>query len=88
MNFSFLNIVGAWFRLHWAKWRGYEVILDPVTVSWRFSRCEVCKFFDGASCSRCGCLAMAKVMLATEECPEDKWSRVWRRKTTTDKPAV
>lgn len=39
----------------------------------RIRICRACTFFDGHRCSQCGCLIIAKALLATSSCPLGKW---------------
>jgi hypothetical protein len=66
----------------WAGWRGWEVIATPETMESRSLSCFECEHwdFDTTQCKKCGCLVMAKTMLALEKCPVKRWGREWRRK--------
>lgn len=35
--------------------------------------CEECPWLTGSTCQKCGCLYRAKIRLASEECPINKW---------------
>lgn len=79
----FASFAGAFFRVQWAKWRGYEVIATAAVQDTRDVRCTVCSFFKDGECTKCGCMVMAKIMLNTEKCPINRWGRVWVRKLTS-----
>ena len=66
--------------LRWAK-SG----MQTVTTEQFYSRVEVCKgceFWEGSGfagtgrCKKCGCSTQAKLRMATEKCPIDKWGPV------------
>ena len=66
--------------LRWAK-SG----LQTVTTEQFYSRVEICKgceFWEGSGfagtgrCKKCGCSTQAKLRMATEKCPIDKWGPV------------
>lgn len=71
-------------RLQWAKWRGYETIAPANIQEARSLICNDCEFFKDGQCRICGCLIFAKAMLATERCPEHKWSRIWIKRELPD----
>lgn len=80
MIIMFARFIGAYFWVRWAKLRGYEVLASPAAQERRNSMCASCDFFKDGLCSECGCLTVAKTMLATEKCPVGRWGRVWLRK--------
>jgi hypothetical protein len=66
--------------LRWAKGG-----MQTVTAEQFYSRIEVCKgceFWEGSGfagtgrCKKCGCSTQAKLRMATEKCPIDKWGPV------------
>jgi hypothetical protein len=77
---QFFSIVAAWARIQWAKFRGYRILTTMKESTIRYDHCLKCPAFDGFQCGDCGCLAMAKVMITTEECPRKKWHRVWEKR--------
>ena len=81
----FLNFFLAWLRVKYAKLFGY-VVLAPLPVEEaRLAICENCPQFDveDATCRKCGCLVYSKIALYTEQCPEKRWRRIWKRRVTT-----
>lgn len=73
---------GATFRAFWAKIRGYRALCTPQEEAERFSECKICPFFlDGWQCGVCGCVATAKCMITTEECPKKRWRAIWSKKS-------
>lgn len=77
MIMLFLTFVKAFFLNQYAKWYGYDPIAPAHVITGRGRMCEGCDFAKEGVCGKCGCLIMAKVMLATEKCPVGKWKRVW-----------
>lgn len=51
-------------------------------IDMRLSICKGCEFWDaqalngGGRCLKCGCSTWAKLRMATEKCPIDKWGPV------------
>lgn len=80
MILVFLRFVGAYLRAKYAKWYGYEVIAPVDAQAQRNRICNICDFFQDGECQRCGCLVMAKTMMATEKCPINRWGRIWLTK--------
>lgn len=78
----FFRFIGAWLATGWAKLRGYEVLAGAEVMEHRFQQCQPCKYFQDGTCTVCGCLVYAKIMLAMEKCPKKRWQRVWRRHVT------
>lgn len=78
----FFHFFIAWAALTWAKVTGYRTLATPGEMEHRFSKCGPCEFYKEGVCSACGCLAMSKIMLATEKCPKNFWSRVWVKRVT------
>lgn len=76
----FLHFIMAWLRVKWARVWGYEILADGFVAANRFRYCRRCKYFDGASCMKCHCLAQAKVMIAVEQCPKRYWLAIWKKK--------
>jgi hypothetical protein len=70
----------AWLWTRWAKFRGYQVLAPLKDQLGREITCRCCEFFSEGQCNKCGCLIMAKTMLATEKCPVGKWGRLWVKK--------
>jgi len=79
----FFNFFWAWAVMRWAKWRSYRIIALPAEQQDRLLTCWGCDFYRDGVCSACGCLTQAKVMLTTEKCPKNFWSRIWSRRVTT-----
>lgn len=82
---SFFNFFKAWLVTKYAKARGFKVLASPKTEAVRFFHCKMCPFFKDGSCTVCGCLIEAKIMLNTEKCPKNFWSRVWERAVTVNR---
>lgn len=80
----FLHFAEAWLRSRWWKFRGYRVTVSSHIANRRFSECEVCPHFEDGECRVCGCLALAKVLMASEACPRGFWPSV---KIPADKKA-
>jgi hypothetical protein len=63
--------------LDWTK-SGFP-IPDPETFNARLETCKGCEFWDESGfaktgrCKKCGCSTQAKLRMATEKCPIDKW---------------
>ena len=63
--------------VHWAK-KGAQRT-SPETLEIRKGICAGCEFWDSAAlqgtgrCRKCGCSTWAKLRMATEKCPIDKW---------------
>ena len=80
----FFKFFTAWVLNTWASFAGYHALVSPELMKIRHNRCQRCKFYQDGGCLKCGCLIEAKIMLATEKCPIDKWRRVWiKRKRPT-----
>lgn len=51
--------------------------LDPVPSSVKIDRLETCRPCEHRSlamCTRCGCFIQAKIRVASESCPDGRWS--------------
>jgi hypothetical protein len=65
---------------NWAK-QGFK-IATPEQLQQRLDICKLCPEWDGNAlagsgrCNVCGCSTQAKLRLATEKCPIDKWGPV------------
>ncbi len=63
--------------VNWAK-SGFQTASNE-QFNERLEICKKCDFWDGAAladtgrCKKCGCSTMAKLKMATEKCPIDKW---------------
>ena len=57
-------------------------ICSKEVLSDRFDICKGCEFWDQSGftgtgkCQKCGCSTQAKLRMATEKCPIDKWMQV------------
>jgi hypothetical protein len=57
-------------------------ITDPAVLEKRLAICKSCEFWDAKAfnetgrCNKCGCSTWAKLRMATEKCPIDKWGPV------------
>lgn len=60
---------------NWVK-SGFKVVSKEVFEQ-RMGICNTCEFWEqnaiGGRCLKCGCATQAKLRLAHEKCPEDKW---------------
>lgn len=74
------KFVLAMLRHQTAKWRGYEVFTPRSMLEYRDRVCAVCEENEEGQCRVCKCLVISKTILAQEECPRHKWSRVWVKK--------
>lgn len=70
-------------RLVWARWRGYETLATDAEAEDRRDICHECEEFVEGQCAVCTCYVDAKTMLLTEQCPKNKWFRVWRKRRLT-----
>lgn len=65
---------------NWAK-KGFKVV-TPEQFEERLKTCQSCDQWNSAAlagtgrCKVCGCSTQAKLRLATEKCPIDKWGRL------------
>jgi hypothetical protein len=66
-----------------AKWAAQGLpIATPEQVEARKAICAGCEFWESSAfnntgrCLKCGCSTWAKLQLATEKCPIDKWGSV------------
>lgn len=65
---------------NWVK-SGFKTV-DQETFDGRLDICKGCEFWDAAGmlgtgrCTKCGCSTQAKLRMATEKCPIDKWLQV------------
>jgi hypothetical protein len=65
---------------NWAK-KGFKLATSE-QVAARLEVCKACPEWDGEAlagtgrCRKCGCSTQAKLRLATEKCPIDKWGPV------------
>jgi hypothetical protein len=66
--------------LNWAK-KGF-VLVNEEQLNSRLAECSSCEFWDPKAflgtgrCQKCGCSTQAKLRMATEKCPIDKWGPV------------
>ena len=69
---TFTNSMGDWIR------SGFSVVTEE-QLQKRLEICSGCEFWDKSAfvgtgkCKKCGCSTQAKLRLATEKCPIDKW---------------
>ena len=63
-----------------AKWAKEGMpVTDEETLKVRLETCKGCEFWDESGfvntgrCKKCGCSTQAKLRMATEKCPIDKW---------------
>jgi hypothetical protein len=65
---------------NWVK-SGFEGV-DEITLQSRMDICKGCEFWDKLAlngtgrCKKCGCSTWAKLRMATESCPLEKWVAV------------
>lgn len=67
------NLAGAVGRAIAAAVTGSPVRATPEMVSQRRTICAGCVELVADRCRLCGCFFQAKIELATEKCPIDKW---------------
>lgn len=66
--------------INWAK-KGFPVV-NEAQLNERLSMCASCEHWDKQAfkgtgrCKLCGCSTQAKLRLATEKCPIDKWGPI------------
>ena len=71
MFWNFTSSLARWVR------QGLKTVSKDEFIK-RMEICSACEFWDGEArgglgkCKKCGC-ASAKLVLATEKCPIDKW---------------
>ena len=78
-------------NVHWRKGDGSRLIKGAVgvakaalgvqadaveVVQERWATCLACEEHDCGRCKVCGCFTGAKVRLASESCPQGKWTAV------------
>ena len=68
------NAVAAAGRVVGAAVSGQRVGVSMDERSHRMAVCHACPRFSGNRCLECGCFVEAKAMLATEDCPLDRWA--------------
>lgn len=79
----FMHFAWSWLRHWYWKRRGWKALVPAKVAEERFREClGGCPHFQDGECLLCGCLAQAKVLLASEKCPRGWWMAV---KITTDK---
>jgi hypothetical protein len=68
--------------VQWAK-KGFKVVTEE-EYNQRLDICKACPVWDGSAlngggrCRECGCATQAKLKIATERCPLDKWVQIER----------
>ncbi len=77
-----MTFIKAMLLLRWAKFFGYGIIASLEEQIDRLDECVDCPQFKEGQCLRCGCLVQAKIMLTTEQCPDKRWLRIWRKCAT------
>jgi len=72
------NLAGCVGRTAKALVTRKKVLAPPEIRAERIAICEECEYFakDKVRCYKCGCKLLAKVALATEKCPADKWAKI------------
>jgi hypothetical protein len=73
---KFAHFAWSWLRYKYWKLRGWKLTVPQKIADQRFSECEACEHFQDGECQLCGCLAQAKVILASEKCPRGFWMTV------------
>lgn len=72
MTQTFMKSMGSWAR------SGFKTVTED-QLKERLEICSKCEFWDKNAfaktgrCLKCGCSTQAKLRLATEKCPIDKW---------------
>lgn len=77
-----ITFVRALCRSLWWKWRGYDLLTTEEEQESRWTHCLPCPDRVGQQCARCTCFLDPKIMLTSEECPRNKWGRIFRRSPT------
>lgn len=71
----FWRFLSAFMRSCWWKMRGYEIIASQKTQAGRMALCWTCPHLKDDACSKCECLIISKIVLASEKCPQNYWER-------------
>jgi hypothetical protein len=72
---TFMKSMGSWAK------SGFKTVTEE-QLKERLEICAKCEFWDKNSfagtgrCLKCGCSTQAKLRLATEKCPIDKWGKL------------
>jgi len=91
VNYPSVNTMAKTFAesmLDWAK-KGFKVVTEQ-QFNQRFDICKGCELWDKDAlggtgrCIQCGCSTQAKLRIATEKCPVEKWGPV----INNDQPTV
>ena len=77
-----LKFIKSMFLLKWARLTGRATLASSKEQQVRLDECLKCPQFEDGNCRRCGCLVYAKIMLTTEQCPDKRWLRIWRKRAT------
>jgi hypothetical protein len=48
-------------------------ITSPEELTKRQETCNTCEHFTGSRCKLCGCFTQAKLRMASQKCPINKW---------------
>jgi hypothetical protein len=70
------NAMAAAGRVVTALATGEQVRVSPEDRDKRLATCSACPELIDGKCRLCGCYFKAKIELATERCPIDKWETV------------
>lgn len=85
------RMVPTFFRAVWHAgvylWHGWPVLAPKSVVAYREAKCRVCRYKEWGQCRKCaGCFIGAKVLVASEQCPDSPPR--WRRLTFAIKPTI
>ncbi len=67
------NAAAATQRILKAAAAGRKVAVPREESDRRMAICATCEFYNGLTCSKCGCVMRWKARLSTEHCPIAKW---------------
>lgn len=80
------NAIGAVARAAKALAVCEELLVTPAQRKERLAVCLTCEHFQpatskiGPRCGLCGCFVKAKTWLATEDCPDNRWTKIVEEK--------
>lgn len=76
---ALFNYAGSRIRIAYWKFRGWRLFVTDEESDERWNECFMCPKADlrEGVCTACGCPLDAKLPLASEKCPDEKWKRVY-----------
>jgi len=75
----------AMVRTCYVRLWGYRILVNEEEEKFRWRRCNICPHrikgpeIIGDQCGICSCLLDAKLLLTMEQCPDNRWKRIWRK---------